>query len=153
MQCEVCHGPGSTHVAAEGLEEPLAVQRETPASTCTGCHTEQHSDTFQYDAYLRDILGPGHGATARKKLGDGPTGPHAAQRGARAGEAGRPGPGCGDATQTDARPVSSWSSRSGSMLPPLTTTTVRRPRMRLASSSRTASAGAAEASHRMPSVR
>ena len=74
VQCEVCHGPGSAHVAAEGLEEPLAVSAGTPASTCTTCHTEQHSDTFQYEAYLRDILGPGHGAAARKKLGDGPTG-------------------------------------------------------------------------------
>jgi hypothetical protein len=74
VQCEVCHGPGSAHVAAEGLEEPLALSAGTPASTCTTCHTEQHSDTFQYEAYLRDVLGPGHGAAARKKLGDGPTG-------------------------------------------------------------------------------
>jgi Cytochrome c554 and c-prime len=74
VQCEVCHGPGSIHVAGKGLEEPPAVHKETPASTCTGCHTEQHSDTFQYEAYLRDILGAGHGAAARAKLGDGPTG-------------------------------------------------------------------------------
>jgi len=74
VQCEVCHGPGSTHVAEKGLEEPPAVHRDTPASTCTGCHTTQHSDTFQYEAYLRDVLGPGHGANARKKLGDGPSG-------------------------------------------------------------------------------
>jgi len=74
VQCEVCHGPGSAHVDAKGLEEPPAVQRATPASTCTGCHTTQHSDTFQYEAYLRDVLGPGHGPSARKKLGDGPTG-------------------------------------------------------------------------------
>jgi hypothetical protein len=74
VQCEVCHGPGSKHVAEEGLEEPLSVHTQTPASTCTTCHTEQHSDTFQYEAYLRDILGPGHGPSARKKLGSGPTG-------------------------------------------------------------------------------
>jgi hypothetical protein len=74
VQCEVCHGAGSIHVAAEGLEEPASIHKEAPASTCTGCHTEQHSDTFQYEAYLRDILGAGHGAAARSKLGNGPTG-------------------------------------------------------------------------------
>ena len=74
VQCEVCHGPGSIHVAEKGLEEPSSMHTQTPASTCTGCHTEQHSDTFQYEAYLRDILGAGHGAAARAKLGDGPTG-------------------------------------------------------------------------------
>jgi cytochrome c554/c'-like protein len=74
VQCEVCHGPGSIHVAEKGLEEPSSVRRDVPASTCTACHTEQHSDTFQYEAYLRDILGPGHAAAARQKLGDGPTG-------------------------------------------------------------------------------
>jgi hypothetical protein len=74
VQCEVCHGPGSIHVAEKGLEEPSSVHKEAPASTCIGCHTEQHSDTFQYEAYLRDILGAGHGAAERAKLGDGPTG-------------------------------------------------------------------------------
>src|SRR6185312_9872318 len=73
-KCVGCHGPGSVHVAEKGLEDPPAVHKETPASTCTTCHTEQHSDTFQYQAYLRDIVGPGHGAAARAKLGDGPTG-------------------------------------------------------------------------------
>jgi hypothetical protein len=74
VQCEVCHGPGSEHVAQKGLEEPSAVRRDAPATLCTGCHTEQHSDTFQYQAYLRDIVGPGHGAAAREKLGNGVTG-------------------------------------------------------------------------------
>ena len=73
VQCETCHGPASLHVAAEGLEEPSALRREVPETTCVGCHNEQHSDTFQFQAYLRDILGPGHGPEARRKLGDGPT--------------------------------------------------------------------------------
>jgi hypothetical protein len=74
VQCENCHGPASLHVAAKGLEEPSAVHRAVPETTCLGCHNEKRSDTFQYQAYLRDVLGPGHGAEARKKLGDGPTG-------------------------------------------------------------------------------
>ena len=62
------------HVAEEGLEKPLAIRKQTPARDCTACHNERHSDTFQYEGYLRDILGRGHGAGARAKLGDGPTG-------------------------------------------------------------------------------
>ncbi|HEV3030192.1 MAG TPA: multiheme c-type cytochrome [Polyangia bacterium] len=74
VQCETCHGPGSAHVAGKGLEDPPAIRRDTPTSVCTGCHNEHHSDTFQYAAYLRDVLGPGHAASARARLGDGPTG-------------------------------------------------------------------------------
>jgi hypothetical protein len=51
------------------------------------CHNEKHSDTFQYEAYLRDVIGPGHGEDARDALGAGPTGKslrHAAQARARA---------------------------------------------------------------------
>ena len=74
VQCETCHGPGSLHVAGEGNEEPLAIKRDTPETVCLTCHTEQHSDTFDYQAYLRDIVGPGHGVKRREKLGAGKTG-------------------------------------------------------------------------------
>jgi hypothetical protein len=74
VQCETCHGPGSIHVAQRGLEDPAAVRKQTAESTCVRCHSEKHSDTFSYQAYLRDILGPGHGARTRDKLGPGPTG-------------------------------------------------------------------------------
>jgi hypothetical protein len=74
VQCESCHGPASLHVAAEGLEEPPKVRRTTTEATCKRCHTEKHSDTFQYQAYLRDVLGVGHGEKSRAKLGAGPTG-------------------------------------------------------------------------------
>ncbi len=73
VQCEACHGPGSIHVEKRGLEKPLALRTSTPESVCTRCHNEKHSDTFQYQAYLRDIIGPGHGEDARDKLGAGPT--------------------------------------------------------------------------------
>jgi hypothetical protein len=75
IQCEVCHGPASIHVAKGGEEKPAAVRRNPPQDYCASqCHTKEHSDTFQYEAYLRDIVGPGHGEDLRKKLGDGPTG-------------------------------------------------------------------------------
>lgn len=74
VQCETCHGPGSAHVVGEGNEEPLAIKRDTPETVCLGCHTEEHSDTFQFDPYLRDIVGAGHGPARRKALGPGVTG-------------------------------------------------------------------------------
>ena len=75
VQCEVCHGPSSIHVAKGGEEKPAATLREPAKDLCANqCHTSEHSDTFEHTAYLRDILGPGHGEAARKKLGDGPTG-------------------------------------------------------------------------------
>ncbi len=74
VQCEVCHGPGSLHVD-DGGDNLARITLATPEKLCRGeCHTPEHSDTFDYVPYLRDILGPGHGAAARAKLGDGPTG-------------------------------------------------------------------------------
>ena len=81
----------STHVAEEGLEDPLAVRKETPASTCTTCHNEQHSDTFQYEAYLRDILGSGHGAKRPREAGRRPDRARAAHGGAGASQGRRQG--------------------------------------------------------------
>jgi hypothetical protein len=74
VQCEACHGPGSIHVAKRGLEKPFAIQLDPPKELCMTCHTKEHSDTFDFVPYLRDIVGSGHGETRRDKLGDGPTG-------------------------------------------------------------------------------
>ena len=75
VQCETCHGPGSIHAAQLGEEKPLAIRTAPAPDLCaTACHTKEHSDTFQYDAYLRDIVGKGHGEKRRAALGDGPTG-------------------------------------------------------------------------------
>jgi hypothetical protein len=74
VQCEVCHGPGSLH-AEDGGDNLKHITLKTTSSLCSGeCHTPEHSDTFEYDAYMRDILGKGHGESARKALGAGPTG-------------------------------------------------------------------------------
>jgi hypothetical protein len=71
VQCEQCHGPASKHVESQDSSDVLL---QTPVETCLECHTPEHSDTFELTAYMRDILGPGHGESARKALGDGPTG-------------------------------------------------------------------------------
>jgi hypothetical protein len=75
VQCETCHGPGSIHIAKGGKEKPAAVRLAPPDDFCASqCHTKEHSDTFQLQPYLRDIVGKGHGEKARAKLGSGPTG-------------------------------------------------------------------------------
>jgi hypothetical protein len=75
VQCEVCHGPGTFHVEQpEAKGSALHIRLDSPEEVCGQCHTPEHSDTFAYEAYMRDVLGPGHGLEARKALGDGPTG-------------------------------------------------------------------------------
>ncbi|HVK72407.1 MAG TPA: multiheme c-type cytochrome [Kofleriaceae bacterium] len=76
VQCETCHGPGSLHVdAADDATARRTIVRSPAPELCAGqCHTKDHSDTFDYTAYLRDIVGPGHGAARRQAIGDGPTG-------------------------------------------------------------------------------
>ena len=51
------------------------IRRTADAEFCaTQCHTPEHSDTFDRTAYLRDIVGPGHGEHLAGELGPGPTG-------------------------------------------------------------------------------
>ena len=75
IQCEQCHGPGGLHALEPTvLGKANAIRRSSPIEVCLECHTPEHSDTFEYQAYLRDIVGPGHGEQHRVSLGDGPTG-------------------------------------------------------------------------------
>jgi hypothetical protein len=75
VQCEVCHGPASLHVDADGKDRPRTIDKGPAADLCASrCHTAEHSDTFALEAYLRDVTGPGHAEALRRKLGDGPTG-------------------------------------------------------------------------------
>jgi len=56
--CESCHGPGAAH----GKDpEKVGIVRDTPASTCLQCHNTQHSDLFDFDAYRKTLVVPGHG--------------------------------------------------------------------------------------------
>lgn len=72
VQCEVCHGPGSLHIRAPS-KNPIPIAKPSQ-ERCLTCHTKDHSDTFDFVPYLRDILGPGHGEARRAALGNGPTG-------------------------------------------------------------------------------
>jgi hypothetical protein len=75
VQCETCHGPGSRHVDADEADAKKTIRLAPPPELCASqCHTPEHSDTFERTAYLRDIIGPGHGEKARAILGSGPTG-------------------------------------------------------------------------------
>ncbi len=74
VQCETCHGPGSIHVDEDGKEKPRSLRAEPPPTLCKTCHNKEHSDTFDYKAYLRDVTGPGHGESFRNRLGKGVTG-------------------------------------------------------------------------------
>lgn len=92
VQCEACHGASGRHVDSDGKERTTLV-RSTPETTCKTCHQPEHSDTFDYQAYLRDVTGPGHGEKLRKSLGEGTTG-HQLRSAALARAAQAVGEGC-----------------------------------------------------------
>ncbi len=56
--CESCHGPGAAHAKDP---EKVGILRDTPESMCLVCHTPEHSDLFDYEAYLKTLVVPGHG--------------------------------------------------------------------------------------------
>jgi hypothetical protein len=87
VQCETCHGPGSIHVDADDEHARETIRKAPADDLCASqCHTREHSDTFDRVAYLRDIVGPGHGEHGRDELGPGPTGHELRKAGlARAG--------------------------------------------------------------------
>jgi predicted CXXCH cytochrome family protein len=55
--CESCHGPGAAHASNPEID----LLRDTPESTCVTCHNEEHSDLFDFDAYRKALIVPGHG--------------------------------------------------------------------------------------------
>jgi hypothetical protein len=62
--CEVCHGPGSLHIASpiSADNKPQHIQRKVADDLCRGCHSPEHSPRFNPDTYRPLILGPGHEA-------------------------------------------------------------------------------------------
>lgn len=52
IQCEVCHGPGSQHVAQPGGGRINRVARE---NVCRECHTREHSNGFVYQDRLARV--------------------------------------------------------------------------------------------------
>jgi 2',3'-cyclic-nucleotide 2'-phosphodiesterase (5'-nucleotidase family) len=63
VQCEVCHGPGSRHVANPA--DPTRIIGAPAPATCLQCHHPPHVENFDPVARMKDILGPGHGMAAR----------------------------------------------------------------------------------------
>lgn len=54
VQCEVCHGPGQTHIVSGGtapLTDPLGPQ----GPVCVQCHNRSHSPLFNFDQYWPKI--------------------------------------------------------------------------------------------------
>jgi hypothetical protein len=61
VQCEVCHGPGSKHVAK--ADDPTLIKRSPDRSLCaTQCHHPPHvADDWNVNTAWAHIVGPGHG--------------------------------------------------------------------------------------------
>ena len=61
VQCESCHGPASLHA----VDPPGHIVRDPGEAGCTACHTPENSTHFEWTAYRKRILGPGHGAPSQ----------------------------------------------------------------------------------------
>lgn len=56
--CESCHGPGWRHTQ---LPERATISLGREPKTCTTCHDPENSPHFDYEPWLREVLGPGQG--------------------------------------------------------------------------------------------
>ncbi|MFT3838508.1 MAG: multiheme c-type cytochrome [Myxococcaceae bacterium] len=56
--CESCHGPGSNHVEDPRKSNILNVKSP---KVCVGCHDHENSPSFDFEKYLAQITGKGHG--------------------------------------------------------------------------------------------
>jgi len=60
--CESCHGPGSNHV--EDPQKSNIANLKSP-QVCVGCHDHENSPSFDFEKYLAQITGKGHGDGTR----------------------------------------------------------------------------------------
>lgn len=67
--CENCHGPGAGHAGAPYDRDAWSSRfMASPGeAVCKTCHNPEHSDQFDFETYLKKILGPGHGAKAEAR--------------------------------------------------------------------------------------
>jgi predicted CXXCH cytochrome family protein len=54
VQCEVCHGPGSDHVANPMTKKMI---KESGAPLCRQCHTEGQNPGFNYEVKVKNVHG------------------------------------------------------------------------------------------------
>lgn len=58
--CESCHGPSLGHISL--ADKKQTTKRAVPETVCRGCHTPDRTNgEFDYRAFTKAILGPGHG--------------------------------------------------------------------------------------------
>jgi hypothetical protein len=59
--CESCHGPSLDHIVA--ANKTATTHRKVDETVCRGCHTpDQTNGEFEYKAFVKAVVGPGHGA-------------------------------------------------------------------------------------------
>lgn len=54
VQCEVCHGPGSDHVASPMAKKTV---KESGAALCRQCHIEGQDPGFNYEVKAKNVHG------------------------------------------------------------------------------------------------
>ena len=61
VQCEACHGPGSLHAGAPEAGAKSRLINKPGEPVCKQCHTPEHAPRFEFSAYHKRLLVPGHG--------------------------------------------------------------------------------------------